>query len=172
MSGGITYCTGFPEDENFGSVINSFLFRRTGSCITNPEYEPGGMLNAVLHALASFECTKNPFLAVVILPVWDDTPCNSSAVRGQGYMSTLIHIPAGHMRFVLPHKQSDGATSKLSPAEWPVKLDLIANEKGRDAFLNIDRIQKILAPATQDTCCLTPAETLFFLTPPSTGLAP
>ena len=81
-------------------------------------------------------------------------------------MSTLIHIPAGHMRFVPAHKQSDGATSDLSPAKWPVEFVLIANEKGRDAFLNHDRIQMIVSPAIQDACRLTPEETLFFPTPP------
>jgi len=55
-------------------------------------------------------------------------------------MSTLIHIPAGHMRFVPAHKQSDGATSDLSPAKWPVEVALIANEKGRKTFLSRDRI--------------------------------
>ncbi len=56
------------------------------------------MLEAVLHALASYECTKTLTVVVMILSAWNDTPWNSTAVRGQGNISTLILIPAGHMR--------------------------------------------------------------------------
>jgi hypothetical protein len=84
MSGGISYRSAFPEDEIFGAITDSFLYRWTDSCIANPEYEPKDMLKAVLHALASY----TPFLAVLILPVWDDTPWNSAAIRGHHY--TLV----------------------------------------------------------------------------------
>ena len=50
-------------------------------------------------------------------------------------MSTLIRIPAGHMRIVPAHKQSNEATPVLSPAKWPVKLVLIANDKVRETFV-------------------------------------
>ena len=69
ITGGIIYSSVFPEDETFGAIINSFLCRWTDSCISYPEYEPADMLQAVLHALASFECTETIFLVVVILPV-------------------------------------------------------------------------------------------------------
>jgi hypothetical protein len=55
-------------------------------------------------------------------------------------MSTLIRIPAGHMRFVLAHKQSDEATLVFSPAKWRVEFVLIAYAKGREAFISHDRI--------------------------------
>jgi hypothetical protein len=44
MSDGISYCSAFPEDEIFGVITDSFLYRWTGACIANPEYEPGDML--------------------------------------------------------------------------------------------------------------------------------
>jgi len=81
-------------------------------------------------------------------------------------MSTLFRIPAGHMRFVPAHMQSDEANPSLSPAKWPVELVLIANEKGRETFICHDRIQRILRPAIQATYFLTDAQTLFFPTPP------
>jgi hypothetical protein len=62
MTEGITYCSAFPEDTTFGAVINSFHYRRTNFCIVNPEYEPVDMLQAVLHALASYECINAFFL--------------------------------------------------------------------------------------------------------------
>jgi hypothetical protein len=84
-------------------------------------------------------------------------------------MSTLIRIPAGHMRFVPAHKQSDEATPVLSPAKWPVELVYLANDKGRETFVCHDRIHQILSPTIQATCLLTPAQTMFFPTPPSGG---
>ena len=105
------------------------------------------MLKAVLHALSSSEAQDAPFLVVLILPVWEDTPWNSAAIRGHHNMSTLIRIPAGHMRFVPTRKQSDEANPILSPAKLPVEFVLIANEKGRKTFICHDRIQRILSPA-------------------------
>ncbi len=75
------------------------------------------MLRAVIHALASSDSQDTPFLVVLILPVWEDTPWNSAAIRSHHNMSTLIRIPAGHMRFVPYHKQSNEATPVLSPAK-------------------------------------------------------
>ena len=66
---------------------------------------------------------------VLILLVWDDAPWNSAAIRGRHNMSTLIRIPAGHMRFIPAHKQTDEANPILSPAKWPVELVLVANER-------------------------------------------
>ncbi len=45
---GITYCSTFQEDVNFGAIIDSFLYRWTNSCKANPEYEPEDMLQVVL----------------------------------------------------------------------------------------------------------------------------
>ena len=117
MLDGISYCSAFPEDEIFGAITDSFRYRWTGSCIASPEYGPEDMLRAVLHALSSSEVQDTPFLVVLILPVWDDTPWNSAAIRGHHNLSTLIWIPAGYMRFVSAHKQSDKANPSLSPAK-------------------------------------------------------
>jgi hypothetical protein len=106
MSSGISYCSAFPEDEIFGSITDSsFLYRWTGSRIANTVYEPEEILRAVLHALSSSESQDTPFLVLLILPVWEDTPWNSAAIRGHHNMPTLIRIPAGRMRFVFAHKQ-------------------------------------------------------------------
>ena len=81
-------------------------------------------------------------------------------------MTTLINIPAGYMRFVPAHKQADKVTVVLSPAKWPVEFVLIANPKGREAFMDNNRIHTILAPAIQATSHLTP-ETIHFFPPHS-----
>ena len=127
------------------------------------------MLKAVLHAFSSSESQDTPFLVVLILLVWEDTQWNSAAIRGHYNMSTLIRISVGHMRFVPAHKQSDEANPVLSLAKWPVEFVLIANDKGRKTFVCHERIQQILSPATQATCLLTAAQTLFFPTPPYGG---
>jgi hypothetical protein len=62
-------------------------------------------------------------------------------------MTNLIHIFAGHMRFVPTHRQSDDLTATLSPVKWPVELVLISNEADREKYLDQPRIHKILAPA-------------------------
>ncbi len=93
---------------------------------------------------------------VLILLVLEDTPWNSAAIRGHHIMSTFIRIPAGHMRFVPAHKQSDEATLVLSLVKWPVEFVLIAIAKGRETFIYHDRIHQILSPAIQATCLLTP----------------
>ena len=88
------------------------------------------MLKAVLHALASSKSIDTPFLVFLILSIWEDTPWDSVAIRGDHNMSTLIRIPVGHMRFVPEHKQANEATPVLSPATLPVEFLLIANSKG------------------------------------------
>jgi len=50
------------------------------------------------------ECRQTPFLLGLMLPVWVDTPWNSVAITSHGNVSTLIQIPAGHMRFVPSRK--------------------------------------------------------------------
>ena len=69
MSGGISYCFAFPEDEIFGTTSDLFRYRWSGSCIANPKYEPKDMLKAILHALAFAESQDTLFLVVLILPV-------------------------------------------------------------------------------------------------------
>ena len=125
------------------------------------------MLKAVPHAVSSSESHATPFLVVVILPVWEDTPWISAAIRGHHNMSILIRIPAGHMRVVPAHKQSDEANRALSPAKWSVEFVIIANDKGRKTFVCHDRIQQILSPAIQAPCLLTETQILLLPTPPS-----
>ena len=97
MEPGITYCTAYREDSSFGELHDAFNYRLTGSCTTNPEYDPGGMRKAIIHALASSTDTTTPFLLVMELPVWENTPWYSGAIRNHNNLETLIQIPAGHM---------------------------------------------------------------------------
>ena len=127
------------------------------------------MLKVVLHALATSESPDTPFLVVLLLLVWEDTPWNSPAICGH-HMSTRIRIPAGHMRFVPAHKQSDEATPVLSLAKWSVEFVLITNAKGWETFICHDRIHQIPSPAIQATCLLTPGQTLFSRPHPPTGV--
>jgi len=134
MSGGITYCSSFPEDAVFRAFINSFKFRWTSSCIANPEYKPEDMLKAFLHALASSESNETPFLVVLVLPIWDDTPLNFASIRGHISISTLIRIPTIHMRFVPTHRQSDDTMATLLAAKLPMEMVLISHEAGREQY--------------------------------------
>jgi hypothetical protein len=162
MEPGITYCTSYPEDSSFGALHDAFNYRLTGSCTANPEYDPGDMRKAILHALASSTDTTTPFLVVMVLPGWEGTPWYSAAIRSHHSMETLIQIPAGHMRFVPAHKQSDIGTDSFSRAKWPVELVLISNEEGRNQFVNTERIHQILGPALCNTCQTTTEQLRFF----------
>ncbi len=51
---------------------------------------------------------------------------------------------------------------ELKPAKWLVELILIANELGREAYLDNDRIRNILSPAIQTICRLKPEDSIFF----------
>jgi len=90
------------------------------------------MLKAVLHALSSSESSETPFLVVLILLFWDDTPWSSASIRGHKNVFTLIRIPTGNMRFVPDQSQSDDTTVTLPLAKWPVEIVLITNEAGRE----------------------------------------
>jgi hypothetical protein len=83
----------------------------------------------------------------MVLPVWDDSPWTSIAIRGHTNMSTLIRIPSGHMHFVPANKQTDETSIELKPAKWQVELVLIANDMGREVYLDNERIQTILSLA-------------------------
>ena len=74
MEPGISYYTSYPEDSSFGALHHAFSYRLTGLCTANPEYDPGNMRKAILHALASSTNTTIPFLVVMVPPVWEDTP--------------------------------------------------------------------------------------------------
>jgi hypothetical protein len=115
MEPGITYCTAYQEDSSFGALHDAFSYRLTGSCTANPKYDPGDMRKAILRALASSTDTKTPVLVVMVLPIWEDAPLYSAAIRSHHNLETLIQIPAGHLRFVLAHKQSDIDTDSFSP---------------------------------------------------------
>jgi hypothetical protein len=74
------------------------------------------MLKAILRAMSSSESSETPFPVVLILPVWEDTPWSFASIRGHRNVSTLTHIPTGHMRLEPAHRQSDDMTAILAPA--------------------------------------------------------
>ncbi len=61
-------------------------------------------------------------------------------MRGHTNMPTLIRIPSGHMRFLPADKQTDETSVELKPAKWPVELIRIANDMGREVYLDNCRI--------------------------------
>ncbi len=90
----------------------------------------------------------------MVLLLWDDSQWTSIAIRGHTNMSTLIRIPSEHMRFFPSDKQTDETSIELKPAKWPLELVLIANDMGREVYLDNERIQTIISPAIQTICRL------------------
>ena len=62
MEPGIAYCTAYHEDSSFREIHDAFGYKQTGSRTANPEYDPGDMRKAILHALASSTNTTTLFL--------------------------------------------------------------------------------------------------------------
>ena len=154
MTDSITYVSAFTEDSAFGAIHDAFDFRWAGSCLCNPEYEPADMHKAVTHALACSESSETPLLVVLILQAWEDSPWQAESIRQHPHMETLLRLEKGHLK-VIPHdKQLDAALQPnlLTPADWPVEMIIIANKKGRDAFLDTHRLHRILVPALREVC--------------------
>jgi hypothetical protein len=158
----IAYCTAYPEDSAFGALHETFSYRLIGSCVANPEYDPGDMRKAILYALASSTDTTTPLLVVLVLLVWKDTSWCSVAIRSHLNLEALIQIPTGHMRFVLALKQKDGDISSLPPAKWLVEMVLISNKEGRGQFVCMERVNRLLAPVLRDTCQMSEDQLTFF----------
>ena len=74
MNPNVDYCTFFPENAIFGTLFDAVGYRWTASCLANPEYELADMRKTILHALACATSSANPFLVVLILPAWEDSP--------------------------------------------------------------------------------------------------
>ena len=164
MSGGISYCSAFPEDEIFGAITDSFLYRWTGSCISNPECEPEDMLKEILHALTPSESPDTPFLVVLILPVFAAiTTCRPSSGFRRGTCG------------LSPHTNNPTRPCMSSPLRndrWKSSSSLTPRV-GRRLYATTDkchdRIHQIPCPAIQAACLLPLGQTLFFPIPPSNG---
>ncbi len=74
MNPNVDYCTTFQEDTIFGALFDAYIYRWTSSCLANPEYEAADMRKTILHALDCATSSENPFLDVLILPAWEDSP--------------------------------------------------------------------------------------------------
>ncbi len=74
MNPNVDYCTSFQDDAIFNALFHAFRYRRPGSCLANPEYEPVDMRKKILHALACATSSENPFCVVLILPTWEYSP--------------------------------------------------------------------------------------------------
>ena len=90
-------------------------------------------MKAVLQTLASSEYTDATFLVVMVLPVWDDLPWTSKAIRGHNNMSTLTKFLVDTCVLCPLTKQTDDESVELKPANWPIVFVLKANAMGREA---------------------------------------
>jgi len=154
MNPNVDYCTAFQDDASFGALYDAFSYRWTASCIANSEYEPSDMRKPLLHALACATSVAKPFMVVLILPAWEDSPWRTHAILQHPNLTTLAHLPANQLKFIPSHIQLDKDLniSTLRPAVWPVDLIIIANEEGRQAYLHHDRLQNILISGLQQAC--------------------
>jgi hypothetical protein len=74
MNPSFDYCSAFQGEAIFGALFDASSYRRIGSCLSNPEYEPVGIRKTISHALACAASSANQFLVILILPSWEDSP--------------------------------------------------------------------------------------------------
>ena len=148
-----TYFSAFKEDQDFGAIHDCHSYRWTGSCVANPEYIAADMRKAVRHALASASY-DSPFLCLLILPRWDDTPWRSADIISHENIEILASLAPRQMRFtpadVPPELHLP--PSLLPPAKWPVDFVIVANHAGRSRWLDIHKLQTIFVPALRQLC--------------------
>ena len=127
--------------------------RWTCSCVANPEYVAADMRKAVRHAMESASY-DSPFLCLLVLPRWDDTPWRSADILSHENIEILASLAPRQMRFtpadVPPELQPP--PSPLPPAKWPVDFVLVANHAGRSRWLDIHKLQTIFVPALRQLC--------------------
>ena len=93
-----TYFSAFREDEDFGAIHDCHSYRWTGACVANPEYIAADMRKAVRHALES-AAYDPPFLCLLVLPQWDDTPWRSADILSHECIEILASLPPYHIKF-------------------------------------------------------------------------
>jgi len=75
------YYTEFAADGVFGASHDAFKSAWSGSMELNPEYTPEALLRAVRQAVSCAKAATAPFLAVAVLPAWDDSPFSRVLAR-------------------------------------------------------------------------------------------
>ncbi len=106
------------------------------------------MRKAVRHALES-STYESPFLCLLILPKWDDTPWRSADILAHENIEILTTLAPSQMRFAPSDTSPETSIdpTHLSPAKWPVDFVIVANRAGRDQWLDIRKLQTIFVPA-------------------------
>ena len=115
-----------------------------GPCVFNPEYDRDALTKSVHWALASQlrAGPDTPFLAVGVLPVYDQYP-HTAALRAAAplFAHTLATVPAHHFNFVPARHAPRGARADDGrSAGFPVQFVLFSNAAGRAAYFNADAL--------------------------------
>ena len=90
------------------------------------------MRKTVQHALES-STYDSPFLCLLVLPKWDDTPWRSADILAHANIEIFITLAPSQMRFAPADTSPEIATysSNLPPAKWPVDFVVVANKACR-----------------------------------------
>ena len=111
------------------------------------------MRKAVRHALESASYDP-PFLCLLVLPQWDDTPWRSADILSHECIEILASLPPYHMKFASEEACPELPSANPTPSSWPVDFVLVANRKGRDKWLDIHKLQTIFVPALRLHCAV------------------
>ena len=134
------YCTAYWADAIFGASYDAYAARWSGACAFNPEYTREALARSVHWALASLAQASptEPFLAVGIMPVWNDTyPHTIALQQAAPFVHTLATVAQGYFNFVPAlHSPYGGRCGPGRFADFPVQFVLFCNTAGRERFFN------------------------------------
>ena len=118
-----------------------------------------------LHAPACSISTGIPFLVVLILPAWEDSPWRKHSILSHpNIITTTVHLNNfNQLEFILDNKQLDInlGISLLRAANCPIDMIVIANKEKKN-YLHPTRLQHILIPGILQACQDTTKTISFF----------
>ena len=113
----------------------------------NPEYTPEALLRAVRQAVSCAKAATAPFLAVAVLPAWDDSPFSRVLARHPECCHALVRLPAGFFHFdrpeYAPQSRGPGRQGARESASFGVNIWLIHNQAGLQEYLRRDAFEPL-----------------------------
>ena len=97
---------------------------------------------------------ESPFLIVLLLPKWKDSPCRTHSILSHPNTCTLVRLNPNQLKFVPANKLIYNNLSKLllKAANRSIYIVIVANTDGRKNYLHPNHLQHILIPDILRAC--------------------
>src|SRR3569833_3468444 len=141
------YFSLYPEDAVFGAYTDAYSVPWTGSSQVNMEYEADHMDKGIRWAIGTATRCQQPMLAVFVLPCWRLTAYSKWLVHPN--VHEIATLPASSFRFKCPDHWR-GMQETAGAPKWDVKIFMVANKNGVDAFYQPQHLYKALRQAATE----------------------